>query len=412
MIKRYCKLCLKRNLKIYPNILVITLLTLLSIAITCSVLMLSNLSDEKKQKFSLGIVGNMQDTYLDIGLNVLQNADSSRLYIEWIELDSEDEAKKALESRKISGYVHIPNNYMSSILSGNNIPAKFVMLSEPEGFGTIIFSEVTEIVSNLVVESQTGMFGMQSFLNEYHKKDFNKKTALLMKRYMDTILNREEIYGIHNLGVADSLSFIGYYICSLLLIFMLIWGISCNKVFSSKNTEHAKILNNAGIKVHHQIFAEYSAYLFLTLMTVFLLGVIFGVIAHFIHVDVPELLDLGVTSCIGYLIKILPVIIMITMMQYAFYELIPNTVASILTQFICIILLGYISGCFYPNYFFPKIIQTISSLLPVGAGFSYMRKSMIGLPSFGNFLLVFGYICLFFGISYYSKKYKITGDAK
>lgn len=412
MNKKYFRLRLKRNFKIYPTIILITVITLLCIAITCGVLLLSDSSGEKQKKISLGIVGNMNDTYLDIGLNVLKNADSSGFYINWVEFEDEKDAVSALEKRKISGYIHIPDDYIKSIYRGKNKPARYVTLNAPEGFGTIISSEIAKIISDVVVESQVGMYSMQEVGLSHRAKGMGRSVAELTKRYIDLILNRNDLYCVTVLGIADSLSFAGYYICSLFLVFMLLWGISCNRIFSGNSTEYSKILANAGVTVRQQIMAEYKAYFVVTGITMLLLTVAFGIVTEYISPDVPELVGVGALQCVGYLIKILPVIVMITAMQYAIYELVPNTIAAILTQFIFIVVLGYISGCFYPNYFFPDIVQDISELLPVGAGFSYMRKAMTGLPSLRDFAPVAGYILAFFALSYHSKKYKITGDAR
>ena len=127
MDKKYFKLCLKRNLKLYPTIFLITLLTVISIVVACAVLLISNNSDEKQQKIKIGIVGDMQGTYMDIGLNVLKKSDTSNLYVDWIEMD-ENKAVKALKNRKINGYILIPDNYVRDIFRGKNTPAKYVML--------------------------------------------------------------------------------------------------------------------------------------------------------------------------------------------------------------------------------------------------------------------------------------------
>lgn len=411
MNKKYFQLCLKRNLKLYPVILIVTLLTAFAVAVTCQLLLSANKSDEKQQKISIGIVGDMTDTYLDVGLSVLQNSDSTGYYIDWLQMD-ENQAVKALKERKISGYIHIPENYVKSISRGENEPAKYVMLNAPEGFGTIVSAEVVQIISDLVTESQVAMYSMRSVAKDYNKKDLKQNTNNLIMKYVGFILDRQGLYDVTDLGMSDSLSFAGYYICSLLVIFILLWGISCNGIFSTKNTEYSKILNRSGITTKSQVFAEYAAYLAVTLLTLLLLALVVGTALQCVELDIPELVGARITECVCYLVMILPVIIMFTMMQSAVYELISNTIGAVLMQFLMTIVLGYVSGCFYPNYFFPEIVQKISEILPVGAGFSYMRKAMAGLPVYKELMLVIAYIVVFYLITCLSKKCKITGDVR
>jgi len=103
---------------------------------------------------------------------------------------------------------------------------------------------------------------------------------------------------------------------------------------------------------------------------------------------------------------------MITIMHMAIYELIQNPVGAILALFLISIFLGYLSGCFYPNYFFPDLIQKIVLYLPVGTGFSYVRQAMTGGISILDFCIVLTYIIAFFAIAIKMRNYKITGDIK
>ncbi len=411
MNKKYFKVQLKRAFKIYPTILLVTLMTVISIAITCVVVLQTNASDKQQQKITIGVVGNVENSYLDIGLTALKNMDDSTFCVDWLEL-TEDEAKKALKSRKIDGYIHVPENYVENIIQGENTPAKYVMINAPEGFGTIISAEIAETISCIVTESQAGMYSMHNFAWDYNRKNFTKNNNALAMEYVDFIINRGNLYNIVTLGVADSLSFIGYYICSLLLLFVLLWGMSCNKIFTSKNNEYSRLLNISGITPRYQIFCEYGAYLAITLSTLFLFAVGFGLVMQFVDFNIPELIGVRIIDCIFFVVKILPVILMITLMQNAVYELISNTVAALLTQFILTVFLGYISGCFYPYYFFPETLQNISSLLPIGTGFAYIRKALTGFPDFKDIILVFGYGYLFFCLTCWVRKYRVIGDIR
>ena len=108
----------------------------------------------------------------------------------------------------------------------------------------------------------------------------------------------------------------------------------------------------------------------------------------------------------------LPVIFMITMMQYAFYELIPNFIGALLMQFLLFMLLGYLSGCFYPNFFFPNSLRHIMEMLPVGLGFSFLRKTMANELMLTDFLWVITYLGIFFVIAVYMRKHRIAGEIK
>ena len=146
------------------------------------------------------------------------------------------------------------------------------------------------------------------------------------------------------------------------------------------------------------------------MVTFFLLAVGAGILFKFIPFDVPELRYAGVSHCILFIFKALPVFMMITMMQTALYELVSGTVSAILLQFLVAVGLGYISGCFYPNYFFPDFVQNLASLLPSGVGFSYLRKLMSGTLLWQDILSVLSYFTLFAAITVFIRKHRIAGD--
>lgn len=410
MNKKYFLLQLKRTFKIYPGIILVTIISLASIICTALILLNINTSDKESQTINLGVVGNLEDSYLDIGLSVLKMSDDSNFFLNLIEMD-ENTAKEKLVGREISGYIHIPDNYVENILRGNNVPAKYVMLNAPEGFGTIISEEIARMVSDIVTDSQLGMYSMQSLAKSYKQK-FSKFNKPLAFTYVDFILNRNEIYDIEILGIADSLSFVGYYICGLLLLLILLWGISCNGFFVSKNYDHSRVLYISGITPKNQVICEYGAFLTITLITLFAFSCVFGIVAQTLEFDIPELVGVRVIDCLEYIIKILPMIIMFTLMQMTIYEVSKNMVTALLMQFIITIVLGYVSGCFYPSYFFPEIVQRVAKVLPIGAGFSYIRKALTGLPSLIDFMLVFGYSGIFFTLLVMAREHKISGDAK
>ena len=169
----FFKLHLKRAFKIYPTILLITVLTVAAIGAAAVGLISDTQNGESKQKISVAIVGDIKDTHFGIGINLLENFDSSRFFVEFPRM-TEEEAIKALKKGKIKGYVFIPEEFVRGVYYGDNIPAKYVISDGPEGFGTAISAEVLKVVSNLVVETQNGSYSLRDVAKKI-KQTKNKK---------------------------------------------------------------------------------------------------------------------------------------------------------------------------------------------------------------------------------------------
>ena len=410
MKKKYTWLQLKKILKLYPTILLITLLTVTAIGGTCAFLLEQSRNADHQQKIVLGLVGNIEDTYLKIGLSVLENADSAKYYIEFREF-SEEDALRALKNREISGYVYIPENYMQDIFHGYNTPAKYITLSAPTGFGSIISAEIASMVSHLVVESQNGMYSMQHVAADYNKEDLSAKINALLARYVNFILGRHGLFQMTVLGICDSLSIGGYYLCGMLMLLLMLWGISCHSFFSGRQTAYMQLLRASGLKALPQVLCEIPAYLLITVVTLLVFAALSGTALTFVHTGIPELAHTSVYDALLFILKIMPAVIMLLLMQLAIYEWIPNPIAAILLQFITAIGMGYVSGIFYPAYFFPEAVQKIAAVLPIGTCFGFMRKVLADAVAINDYALISLYAVLFFGLAVLARHRRIAGDA-
>ncbi len=408
--KTYLGLQLKKTAKIYPIILIITFITVVLVGIAGAMLLKGD--SENKTRIKIGLVGETEDSYLNIGLTAWENLDSSRYSIEF-QKQSGEEAKSDLAEHKISGYIYIPKNFVKDIFYGRNTPATYVMSDKLTSFESIMVSEIAMSISDIVVNSQNSIYGMQLLAFDYDKTaDLDKKINMMNLSYIEEIIKREQMFDIEEMGVADSVTMGGYYIAGIILFLMLIWGISCNKLFLKHDLSMAKVLYSRGLKSFWQIFCEYISFFAVTFATFFVFSVIFGIIVEGNDFGVLELKNSGVFSCMGYIFKIIPVILMITAMEMLLYEMAEGTINSIILQFIVAVTLAYLSGCFYPNTFFPESVQNFAGILPSGVGFSYLRKCMSKGSVINELVWSLSYFILFFTSTVFVRKYKTKGDTQ
>lgn len=396
----------------YPVILGITLITLASFLLTGFILLRQNNIGEEKRKITVGLVGNTKDTYFETGITALKNADSSKFFVSFPEM-SEKDAQTALKKREIDAYVYIPDNFIKGIYYGKNIPAQYVTLSKPTGFGGALMNEVVTLLSNIVVETQNGMYSMQNVAASVgNDENLDEKVTDLNVTYLSFVLNRNKVYSLNVLGVSDMVSIEGYYICGIIVFFLLIWGIACGKMLLSKNMSLLRSINISGIDAKNQILSEYGAFFAITLLTLLIFAVAFGSVVTYNSFGISELSAATVGSSVAFVIKMIPVIAMITAMHKAFYEFVSDIVSGILLQFILAVGLGYISGCFYPNTFFPDSLQRFAEILPVGAGFAYLRRLMSETLTFSDFAVSVAYTAIFIFLAVTVRKHRILGGRK
>lgn len=410
--RTYLWLQIKRASKIYPSVIAVTLVTVISLVLCAGMILNNTLNGEEQARMKIGVVGDVSDSYLGIGIYALKNMDSSRFALDFIEM-SEEDAKQALRNREITGYVQVPDNYVTKISYGDNVPASYVTLNAPESFGTVVTSEITQTVSSYVTNSQSSMNSIFEIARKVKKpqlvsRDIDNITLL----YLDRIISRNNAYDINIIGVKDSISMGGYYICGIMMFFMLIWGISCNKILLKKNYAMPRALRARGIKTTSQILCEYAGFFVFTFITFLIFAVAFGIVISINDFGIRELWGVDFMVAIIFIFKAIPVILMITAMQMFMYEIVSGTVNAILLQFLIAVALSYVSGCFYPNNFFPESIQRLADVLPSGVGFSYLRRSMTGMSLQGELLKSGFYTVLFTALTVGVRKYRMAGDTQ
>lgn len=400
----YLKLQIKKALRIYPEILFITLVTLLCIAVAAGVLLKNTLNSSEQKKFTIGIVENDKDPYLQAMIKLVEQMDTVRFAIETREMDTET-AQEALKSGEISGYVDIPKNFMRSVLNGyNNYPISCVVNSASAGINVTLMEEFARLASNMFTEIQRGVYSVCEVAYDTERdEDIDEQVEKINMIYANHVLNRSDLFKRRIVNADEKISYVGYYACSGLLFFMLMWGISSCRFFCGRNAMLEKLLRVHGMNSGNQLLCEYAAYFIVTAATVLGCWGLLAIFARIAGIAETERALLG----IGFAIKLIPVLLMLSMMQFTLYEVMSGTVGAVLAQFLAAVGFGYISGCFYPNTFFPELIRNTAEILPVGAAFAYMRGLACGEIAWRELGLNILYTGIFSAISVMLRKRKI-----
>lgn len=369
-------------------------------------------SKDSKRKIQIGIAGDISDSYLGLGIYALQYLDSSRFAIDFHNI-SEEEARNRMAAGELSAYVCIPDGFIDSLISGENKPITYVTSNGQMGVGSLIINELIDVVSNFITESQNGIYGMQRFMLQHAlEADFEAATNELNLRYIEFILNRTSVYGFETIGISNDLSLTGYYLCGILILFFLLWGINCSTLFSKKDIALSRLLASKGQGAFLQVLGEYLAYLLLMLFSLLCITVILILAVNIVGFPVPEWENAGSAKILLFVLAQIPVIAVISAFQFFLYELIDNIVSAVILQFLCAICLGYLSGCFYPVNFFPDSMQKLAVMLPTGAALSYADKSLLAKPAIGEAVLLILYFTVFITLSVMTRRQRLKGAFK
>ena len=403
----YFRLQLKRIFHFIPSILVFSLVLCIIAGLALNIIIKKYENSEENKKFTIGVVGDTDDSYLGFGIVTLMEFDVSRFAIDFKNMD-EEQAKKELAAGKLSAYVIIPENFIDSASHGNIIPLQYVSSSADTGINSVFKSEILEGIEDILETSQRAIYGLDKAMKELGVgNDISSKTDLLYEHLISLVLDRSEVAVVSEIGYSSSVSFIGYYLCAVILIYFSLWGISCCSHFAKNNNSLSRLLASKNIGSASQIIGEYFSYLIAMLITAFLALFSFTVILSDNITKIPEISS--VTQFAVFSLSLIPVIISFSAMQFMFFEMIPDVVPCAVAQFTFVIFSSYIGGLFYPIDFLPEAMRQASRFLPVGAAREYLTDLLLNKVNSKAFILLLIYTALFICVAVLIRKSKIKG---
>lgn len=384
-LRVYMALQLKRGIRQLPKVLLFTVILALTAVVLCTVLLQQNEGSAKNAMFRVGITGDLDDPYVRLGILAVKEFDSSNTYVEFVSM-TQAQAEKSLRSGELSGYIYIPDNFIDAVMHGGKMELTYVSVNSPVGLGPILGNEMVQAASDLVGETLAGIVSVQQVAREEKlTNDMGKLIEEINIRYVSYVLDRGELYEVQYTGINNGLSFGGYYVCGILFLLILLMGISCAPMMVRDNSSLSRLANARGIGVIKQVCSEYVGFALSPMIVLSVILLLLCIVAYNIPLPILELDEL--TFSVVW--KMIPVVLMLAAMQMLLYECCTGIISGVILQFVTAIALAYISGCFYPPYFFPASVQLIASYLPGGVALRYISGLLNGTG--GGFLQVMLY---------------------
>lgn len=326
------------------------------------------------QKFQIALVGTADDRMMQMGLTALKAFDSSQLSMEILEMD-EPTARTALEQGRIGAYIVIPEEFMEEAMDGHILPLKFVSTTGAAGMVSVFKSEVTKVISDLVLESQRGVYGMQGAMKDNGIGGRGKKMDALAFTYVEYVLARDRVYSLRQLGAAEDMGLESYLLCGLLVLFLMLGCLPFAPLMVRQDMALNRMLAARGRHALGQYLCDFTAYCGGILVS----ALVLGLAAKYFAKDLT-------------LLPAFPAVLMLASFSFLLYTLTGNLISGVLLQFFTALSLCFVSGCMYPVYFFPEGLQKLAPWLPTGAARAQLSACFGGE---GSLPLVLGYTLLF-----------------
>lgn len=408
--KQYLKVQLKRVGKALPGICLLTVFLTVGLLVLMKAMFLIEESKSENRIVNVGIVGDIDDTYLGIGIEVIKNMDGIRNLAD-IQTMTEEEAKQAFTSGDISAYLLVPEGFIDSVVYGENKQLTYVTNEAAQDIGGLLINELVGSISQMITMTQTSVQSMQSYMLEHDMRDgLWEATEGINIAYIEVVLNRMDMFELEELGISNSISFTGHLFTGILVLLMLLWGINSVSLLVRSENSLLKILHTRGLNSRKQVLSEVGAYLVLqcaSLLCVFICVIIIKA-AFGLSIREWDVLEAG--EKLLFVVKLVPVVMLTATMQALLYELVTNVVTGVLLQFVVAVSMAYVSGCIYPLSFFPEALQVLGAYSPIGVALRYLQKNLTYRNGWGEFCIMILYILLFVGLHIWKRNLRITKE--
>ena len=365
-----------------------------------------------RNRLKVGVVGDISIPYFEAGLNTLKYLDSSNKIVEIMPLTLQD-AKSLMRKGKLSAYIVIPEGFIEAVEVGDN-DKKIVYVTSigAQGIESLFKEHVADIVSNLLINAQAGIFAMENLAVNHRQYDrLNDYVYEMNLDYIKWTLDRKNFVRIEEVPVSNGVGIYGYYVCAVICAFLIFFSINSLWFFTGNNNDRFRFHFAKGFSAVQQISAEYFSYFILVAACVGSIFILSSIFVFFSHFELAEWRYIGAVRGISeLLISSIVVCFMYCALHIFLFEVVSQTVSAILLQFLAGFSLSFIGGCFYPLDFFPEFIQKIGSALPVGKSLVFMDSALAGKIDFSSLIFCFAYTFLFLLLAVILRKINIKKE--
>ena len=149
----YFRLQLKRFFQMFPTIFVLSLVLFVSLGILFVSFFNQSSGSVRNSMVKLGIVGDLDEVYMDLAVTTLKNIDSSRYSIDLILIPDEETARESLLNGDIIAYAKFPKDFVLNALEGKVENITIAMTEESSGMGASMVNEIVNSVSEYLKNS-------------------------------------------------------------------------------------------------------------------------------------------------------------------------------------------------------------------------------------------------------------------
>lgn len=395
-MKRYFRALVRRTLRLAIPALLAGLIMLAAVGAVAAAAV-GIFSQDSVRLVTAGVTGDLDNSYVKMAVFTVKNIDIMQFYIDLVEVNDRAEGLEMLKNGEIDCLVEVPDGFVSRLLKRDPVKVVFTVPELPSGFGTVLIKQISGVIEKIVAESQNGIYSMEVYAESVgYDGELYIKADAIAADYVSLILGRENMLELSRVNRAG-IGLDGYYFCAFATFFAFLWGIGCFACLHRPDRSLNRLLFSKGLGCARQILCELAAHYLPSL-------VFFALAALSASFFLP-------LSLAGLLAVLTVFVLCFCTLHLLFYELFSDTLGAVLSQFVFALFGSFVSGCFYPSWFFPETAEALSSFFPAGAGMKLLQSGYAGAPEPSYLFICLCWSAVFFACAVLARRARLRGDS-
>jgi len=385
---------IKAAFKALPKLICATLAFAILVVLVgfCGTKLLSNGKSSEKMDIAV-VLPPDGDSYTSLAFSFLSEIETVKNICTFKEM-SKDSAYEGLRNGSIYAVILVPDNFVNHIIDGTNTPANIIfprsgISTKSMLFRILINSGVTDIGA-----AEAGIYAVDDVCNYYKIKDgVTKSEEFLNEAYFSYALDRSIYFKTETISATGNLTIIEFYICSGIVLLLLLSGISCSDLLKRENSALSTSLKRRRIPVY-LLFVFKIIGVTLVFFTMLIFAYIMTALAQ---IRFPMISNVFVVLNFTSFASLFLLIFGVFSMVLFIFQLANSQSLGVLLLFTLSTLMLFISGGIIPSSLLPEIVQKIGVFLPTTYFIKLCEEIITNTTTLGTFIINVGFSVLFIG---------------
>lgn len=208
----------------------------------------------------IGIVSKEESVLSEMLVNFVGSMESMEESCRFVLMEKE-EADRELADGGIYAMVMLPEGMVEGILNGTNPSAVVVFGDTYSRMETAVFKELAGAGEKLLSTAQAGIYAADALCTLTGQREkIPEAERILNATYLEYALKRADLFDLQEVTATGEMTSAGYYLMSLLLVFLSFAGISMGRYASVRAEAFQCLMKIRGIGMARQYLLESLAF--------------------------------------------------------------------------------------------------------------------------------------------------------